>query len=312
MKNKKLFCGFIIIIIVIAVFLFIFWKPLKEKSEEEYLYDRLKKSGLSGKKEIIDKFFKTTKLGNGSMEKYSKWAIIELKTGDQETEILALKVLAVTHRFVPPALEQSIVDNVIPMLKSENPKIQRSAVTILGYSGNRKSIPPIMNLLESEAEGVKGIAIMALWRLEPEQDSSRILQMYKKEKNDFDKWAYAVLLGMMGNPTGQEILFEHLGNEDDFHGVYSGIALIKLGNLSVIPITLKLIDEYETPWFYQEDALAALREVTGVSFNFDKDEPIDDPPEVRLKVVKNWINWWEENKDKLIWNPKKRKYISVR
>jgi len=94
-----------------------FWKPLKEKSEEEYLYDRLKKSGLSGKKEIIDKFFKTTKLGNGSMEKYSKWAIIELKTGDQETEILALKVLAVTHRFVPPALEQSIVDNVIPMLE---------------------------------------------------------------------------------------------------------------------------------------------------------------------------------------------------
>jgi len=58
------------------------------------------------------------------MEKYSKWAIIELKTGDQETEILALKVLAVTHRFVPPALEQSIVDNVIPMLKSENPRFK--------------------------------------------------------------------------------------------------------------------------------------------------------------------------------------------
>jgi HEAT repeat protein len=150
------------------------------------------------------------------------------------------------------AVSGRAVDFLEELIDASEGELQKSAVTILGWTGRASTVPKLLSLLREEE--MENPVVQALRSLG--QEAVPLLLGRLTDDNVLVRRAAATVLGDLGNPEAEGPLIEMLADENGHVRGTAAEALGRLNSRKAVPHLVRLLgDEYEN---IQECAIHAL------------------------------------------------------
>ena len=123
------------------------------------------------------------------------------------------------------------IDNYIAGLKDSNPDIRRKNVTALGELGDRRGVPPLLELLQQDTDaGVREYVALALGEIGDERAVMPLCARVETDTTEWSRSAAAWALGQLGDPRATDTLATAMPGQNPRFQVRASRSLLQLGD----------------------------------------------------------------------------------
>jgi HEAT repeat protein len=196
--------------------------------------------------------------------------------------------------------DERAVPHLIRLLSDPDGVVRLSAPEAIGEIGGEEHVSQLVKLLSDPKGWVREGAAQALGEIGSEEAIGALIKCLSADPGRDVRSSAAWALGEIGSDEVVEPLIQSLADPDWFVRYSAADALGETGSLNAVRPLIATLEQTlgrerdSDYWAFQLYLVSALEQITGQSFG----EAYGASHAERRHIIQNWLDWWEENKEK--------------